>query len=728
MNFEFASDAFAAAPKDASAGINLIPWPKTLTPASGAMELGAESRIVAEDGSLLPLANILADEIRWLTGRRLKAEQGTARPGDIGLQIFPALKGEASQLKIDDKAIAGGADYGGVAMASASILQLLRLEGEGGAMRIFLPRLAIEDAPFVSYRGLMVDVARKFHSIETLEQCVILCRFYKARYLQLHLTDDPAFTFPSTAYPQLTAKNWEGGLFYSLEELRHLERFASERGVVIVPEYEMPGHSGAAVRAMPDLFKASPKHHATVNFANDKVLQALDTIIAEMCDVFKSTPYFHIGGDECDLTYCHENPDFQEAFKKYNLKNSHELYRWFVVRMNETVKKQGKKTIVWEGFHPEPKSPIQIPKDIIVMEYECPFYPPEKLAQDGYTFINAAWTPLYIVNKHRWSPDKIYAWDLYTLGQVSSGYSRTQWHKVPPTPLIIGAQMCAWEQPEAVEIASVRSRLPAMSERIWNPQAGRDYKDFEARFKASDARLERLIHCVSFQPEGLAQPGKDEFDINLFHEPMTLKMSARAKDAQIHYTLDGKAPSPSSPLYAGPIKIEKDTVVRAAAFDAAGRRLGYMTGDSYYFEKKTEPNLATGKPVTCSGGTQGPQTPELAVDGNLKDINSSWWAAPWPQWMQVDLLRAYDVDRIQVYPYWDGRRYYQYTVEISADGKEWARVGDMSQNTKLSTSKGDEFKFPKRPARYVRVNVLKNSVNEGAHIVEILVFEAAEKK
>ena len=187
--------------------------------------------------------------------------------------------------------------------------------------------------------------------------------------------------FPSKAYPQLATKNEHGGKTYTLEELKDLVAYADARNVTIIPEYEMPGHSAAANRAMHDLFiirGTKPyEHHASINFAKDEVMQAVATIVGEMCEVFQSTPYFHIGGDEADLAFAHQNADFQAAFKKYNLPNQHQLYRKFVADMDEIVKKHGKQMIVWEGFGREPNSPIQIPKDIIVMAYEIRFYMPD---------------------------------------------------------------------------------------------------------------------------------------------------------------------------------------------------------------------------------------------------------------------------------------------------------------------------------------------------------------
>ena len=371
-----------------------------------------------------------------------------------------------------------------------------------------MPRLTIKDQPHSAYRGLLIDVARQYHGVATLRQCVQLCRLYKIRYLQLHLTDDQAFTFPSQAYPRLATQNWGGGPAYTRKELEELESYAAARGVAIVPEFEVPGHAGTMNRTMPELFKIQGtkpyEHHATINFANPDVLRAVDTIVGEMCDVFRSSPYFHIGGDEADFVFAGQHPDFQAAFRKFGLgeQGQWQLYRHFLIQMNEIVKKHGKQMIVWEGFHRDPDSPFQIPKDVIVMEYECPFYPPRQLVEDGYSVVNVLLDAVVRRQSEAWSPPQT-DWNLYRFGQYTTSFALTTWHQLEATPQIIGGQMCTWEQPEAIEVASLRTRLPAMSERIWNPDASRSYDDYAQRAAVTD-QLRKLIPTVHIRATGLA--------------------------------------------------------------------------------------------------------------------------------------------------------------------------------------------------------------------------------
>ena len=395
----------------------------------------------------------------------------------------------ATGSNVADRAVVAGGNYGAVALGTVTLLQALTAkDGE-----VTIPRLSIADEPAAAFRGLMIDVARKFHSIECLKQIVNLCRLYKVRYLQLHLTDDQSFMFPSKAYPLAGHKEraWRQDV--------HARATQGTGGLRRRPQrddhsrVEVPGHAAAVNRAMHDLFiirGTKPyEHHASINFVKEDVMRAVETIVGEMCEVFRSSPYFHIGGDEADLALAGQNADFKAAMKKYNLPNQHELYRRFLGQMDEIVKKNGKQTILWEGFGRHGAVPI--PKDILVMSYEIRFYLPQDLVKDGYQVINASWTPLYVVNGNCRPPAEIYDWDLYRFKPFGAKPADPGIHRSGRREGL-GAEMCAWEQPEELELPNERKRLPAMVERIWNPAAGKSYADFERRLSACDRLLDLL--------------------------------------------------------------------------------------------------------------------------------------------------------------------------------------------------------------------------------------------
>ncbi|MCC6408354.1 MAG: family 20 glycosylhydrolase, partial [Planctomycetes bacterium] len=376
-----------------------------------------------------------------------------------------------------------------VPYASADLLQLCSASVAAGD-KLWVPHATILDGPGVDFRALLVDVARKPHSLRVLKQLVELCHFYKLRYLQLHLTDDQAFTFPSIAFPELVTPEQH----YTQAELRELVAYADARGVVLIPELEMPGHCGQLVARKPELFRASPLHHATIDFANPAVVAAMETLVAEACDVFRSSPWFHIGGDECDLEHVADSPHFAPALAREGVANARELYRKFLVHMHAVVKRHGKRTLVWEGF--APGGEVEIPRDLVVVAYEALYYPPDALLRDGYTVVNAAWKPLYVVNDRRWSPREIYGWNRFLWQHFIEGFPAFRGLQVAPNELVLGAMLCAWEQPESAELESLVERVPAFAERLWRPKLRSDFADFERRRAAGAAALAKLLDGV----------------------------------------------------------------------------------------------------------------------------------------------------------------------------------------------------------------------------------------
>ena len=454
------------------------------------MQLTADSRIVAGEEQLRPLAEVLSGEIALLTGLKLKATTGLGRAGDVVLRIDKEVRADeqilalrnreperttdgAHAIAIDRQAVVTGFDYRATAEGSSTILQLL---GQvNGGFR--LPRLTIKDWPHADYCGVLLDVARQDHPIDAIKKVVQLCRLYKARYLQLHLTDDQGWTFPSTKYPQLGSKNYgaHGGVaprVYKLEELKELVAYADARGVTLVPEFEMPGHSGAASRSLPEIFDAinpeskQPVGIGCMNMSSEALYPALDTIIGEMCDVFKSSPYFHIGSDEVTSGRLSLNGGYKAFMDKHGLKNDGELADYFVREVCAIVKKHGKKAIKWEGLS------NYATKDVILMCWENNSTVAGEAIARGYTTITCPWglgVP--------WEE-----WDMYhcNASQLKRGDS------------VLGATLVAWEQSPQFHINSLRN-LPSRQERTWGPDNKATVAGFAERFQPLDAAAGKLL-------------------------------------------------------------------------------------------------------------------------------------------------------------------------------------------------------------------------------------------
>ncbi len=211
---------------------------------------------------------------------------GETDAADQVVVVEPAMAAEAYILQIQaDGVRIEASTLKGIAHATATLLQLI-----GQHQSKTIPALEIRDEPDCSYRNFMVDLGRNPHSLESLKETIDLLWFYKVDSMQLHLTDDQRFAFPSKAYPKLVTENGK----ITWEQFAELDRYARVRGVAIIPELEVPGHSGILRRVYPEVFGKSPTDLASSETARKGIKVLLD----EMTELFSSSPYIHIGGDE----------------------------------------------------------------------------------------------------------------------------------------------------------------------------------------------------------------------------------------------------------------------------------------------------------------------------------------------------------------------------------------------------------------------------------------------
>jgi len=480
----------AGEPADTYPGFNLIPWPKSIAVQQGQMDLTSSSRIVTGDASLNPLAAIVSNEILLLTGLNLPVVSDAARSGDIVLHINPAIIADeqilvtrppalvrttdgAHTLTIGTQAVIDGFDYRAVAEGTVTLLQALRQAG--GA--VALPKLAIKDWPHADYCAMMIDCGRQDQPIAALKKMVETCRMYKVRYMHLHLTDDQGWTFPSTTYPQLGSQNGaaHGGVtpeVYTLAGLRDLVAYADARGIAIVPELEMPGHSGAALRSLPAVFDAinpqtgQPVGLGCMNMTSETFYSGLDTIIGEMCDVFRSSPYFHIGSDEVTMGRVSLNSGYTAFMAAHGLTSDSDLANYFVARVNGMIKARGKKTIKWEGL-----ANTAAP-DVIIMTWDSNSNMASQLIAQGFATITCPWN-LGV------------PWDQWSM-YICNG---SVLHK---GDAVLGATLVAWEQSADTQIGMTRN-VAARQERTWGPDNVVTDAGFASRFQPQDAAVGKLI-------------------------------------------------------------------------------------------------------------------------------------------------------------------------------------------------------------------------------------------
>jgi len=483
---------------------SIVPIPKSINIDPDKRELILSNSILffTISPEINTLLNVLEKDIESISSMDIKFKETNKIEADLVFEIKNNFEDEEYSIQIGNNIIVNGGSYNALAMAKSSLIQLLKLEKN----KLIFPILEIKDKPDSEYRGLLIDLARMWHDVSTLKDIIDLASFYKIKYLQLHLSDDQSFTFPSEKFPKLATPDRP----YSKKDFRDLVKYAKDRGIIIIPEMDIPGHSRQMVEIYPEIFgvnnkmlQTNPWKSNVINIGSEKVYDAIDQLIGEIIEVFDTSPYFHIGGDEANLDLYKNVPEINSFMKKNNLGTDvHELFRYFLVRMNEIVKKHNKKMFLWEGFRREGK--IEIPRDVVVFAFETMYHLPSHLIEDGFTVVNTSWTPLYLVNggvkqprarRAVWSPEKIYSWNVW---RWEHWWYKTPVYKNPmqleETSQIIGGQMCAWEQAGEAEIPTLRKRLPVFIERVWNNKEKIPFEDFFTRVEKNDLKLSGIIN------------------------------------------------------------------------------------------------------------------------------------------------------------------------------------------------------------------------------------------
>ena len=397
----------------------------------------------------------------------------------------------------------------GVLYGLATALQLSVVKNE----EILVPTLVIEDAPDKDYRAIMVDLGREWHPFDKLLKHVELCFFYKIRYLNLHFADTRIYTLPSKAFPKLCKE----GRYYTEEEIAFLRKYAAARGVVIVPEFECPGHAPILNTHYPEVFGDRSDGDGGVFYnesgevidnksllcaSRESAVEGVKTLIREICELFPESPYLHIGGDEANIALWDQCADCRAYMKEHGIDGVYGLYSDYVARIASYVLSLGKTPMVWEGFPEEGAD--KIPSETIVFSWENHYQTTHQLLKEGFRIINSSWKPLYIVPSNtvpserlEWNAKDILDWNVYNWQHWwPQSEAALNPINIEPTEQVIGAMMCAWEMTFEQEIAHVMSHLAALAERTWTVKRVRDYDSYRMAFKRLYMLSARLIRDV----------------------------------------------------------------------------------------------------------------------------------------------------------------------------------------------------------------------------------------
>ncbi|TCC13954.1 beta-N-acetylhexosaminidase [Kosakonia quasisacchari] len=368
------SSAFAAPAGD----LPLMPWPaKVERPATqGALVLTDTLSISVSGDDLGDAVTRLRQRIARQTGWTLQPQAEKPQHPTITITIakkvapLPKLDSdEHYTLTIDANGvqIAANTRFGAL-RAIETLLQLI----QNGTENTALPWVTIDDSPRFPWRGLLLDSARHFVPVEDIKRQLDGMAAAKLNVLHWHLTDDQGWRFSSKRYPKLTQLASDD-LFYSEEQMRDVVRYATARGIRVVPEIDMPGHASAIAVAYPELMSAPgpyqmERHWGVLKPVLDPTKVATYTfaeaMISELAAIFPDA-YLHIGGDEVDDTQWKNNPAIQQFMRDNKLADSHALQAYFNRKLEAILEKHQRQMVGWdEIFHPD------LPKSILIQSWQ----------------------------------------------------------------------------------------------------------------------------------------------------------------------------------------------------------------------------------------------------------------------------------------------------------------------------------------------------------------------
>ncbi|WP_460278076.1 beta-N-acetylhexosaminidase [Clostridium sp. CTA-5] len=340
-----------------------------------------------------------------------------------------------------------------------------------------IPVVTIEDKPEYAYRGLMIDVARHFFTVDEIKRQIDHAAQYKINKVHLHLSDDQGWRLEIKKYPDLTAiggstevGGGKGG-YYTQEEFKDLVKYASERYVEIIPEFDMPGHSNAALASYGFLNKDSkrkPLYTGTdVGFSslmtdNEKTYEFIDDVIKEVSEISHSK-YIHIGGDEANST------------KKAD-------YDYFVGRVSKIAQKYGKTPI---GYDPIDTSP-EINSSVILQNWKDS----NKAAREKkMKMIISIAQKAYLDMKYNESTPYGLAWAGYIPVETAYKWDPTDYS---PKELVLGIEAPLWTETISDTKAMdymIYPRLLGYAEIGWTPKTNRDWNEYKIRLEKHDERM-----------------------------------------------------------------------------------------------------------------------------------------------------------------------------------------------------------------------------------------------
>jgi hexosaminidase len=568
--------------------VSLIPLPAQVQQAKGAFKVDSGTAIVvpANDQAAHDSAQYLADLVARVRGIRLQVKEGSADHAIVFQRNANALHAEGYTLDVTPQGIRIQAhDDAGLFYGAVSLYQLLTPNAQQGDVQV--PALHISDWPRFAWRGVMLDSARHFQSVDEVKALLDQMAQHKLNVLHWHLTDDQGWRIEIKRYPELTRIGaWRTppdagrdgepqryGGFYTQDQIRDVVAYAAARHITIIPEIDMPGHAQAAVASYPEIGVTGKRPLVSVDWGvnpylynvNDATFQFIDNVLDEVLALFPSH-YIHVGGDEAIKDQWKASPAIQEKIRALHLKDEDALQGWFIGRIGSYLMAHGRRLIGWDEILDG-----GVPADATVMSWRGTDGA-IKAAKLGHDVVMSPAPDLYLDSLQSNLPDEAAGRD-----PVRSLEDVYRFNAVPPVlnaaqaAHVLGVQANIWTEHmpsmRHVEHAAF-PRLDALSEVAWSPDASRNWTGFLARLPAQLQRY--AAQHVEVADSAFEPVIQVDANAALKHGKALVTLSNQAHDGAIHYTTDGSTPDTHAPLYAKPFTVTWPTTIKAAAYASDG--------------------------------------------------------------------------------------------------------------------------------------------------------------
>lgn len=471
---------------------NLIPVPESVQPAAGELVVTRDFTIAVTGNPADFVLDRTDDFLRRLAGRtgifigQERIIAGHKNPDNPVMVVHVDEPGELKlgadesyRLEVTGSGIRLEAptSYGAI-HGLETLLQWL----DHNNQNYFFPAVVIRDMPRFPWRGLLIDPARHWLPVDVIKRNLDGMSAVKMNVLHLHLTEDQGFRIESKAYPLLHELGGEGD-YYTQEQMKDIIRYAADRGIRVVPEFDIPGHATSWLVGYPELATLKESYRIEREWGvMDPVLDPsseytyafLDTFLTEMARLFPDE-YMHIGGDENNGKHWNAASHIDSFKNAHNLKDNHELQAWFNRRIHQILSKNDKKMAGWDEIqHPD------IPKHVVIQSWRGP---------EGLKAAARAGYPVMLSNGYYIDLIQPASFH-YLTDPLPEGHGLSAVEQ----QLVLGGEATMWGEQVTWETIDSRiwPRTAAIAERLWSRADIRDVPDMYRRLDVISLQLEEL--------------------------------------------------------------------------------------------------------------------------------------------------------------------------------------------------------------------------------------------